>query len=258
MTNQASTTSDSIVPVTGDINTDAIIEAPSVRGDGTVTLRGLDDITEDQRELNAITVEIQNHQAQIELSQSQAEHCKEQEGRSYFEIGRLLLDAKAKVKMIKGAKWLDWLQENFGMSKRTAQKLMDTYKVLGDAQALSHFGYTKVSMLATLPAEKREAFLSQQHEVKGGESKSAEAMTTREFERAVRRCKEPKARAARPRITVEGFKKRLSSLGTRLDELVQSLALVDSDSDDCRELLDALLRDRVTKLSKQGSEVDVA
>jgi len=203
---------------------------------------------ENRRELEVIAVQIRSHEEQVELFKSQAEECKNQEGHSNFEMGRLLTDAKVKIKKVKGAKWLDWLGENFKMTPRHAQYLMKTYKALGNTNAISHLGYTKALILATLPSEKRDAFISS---LKDGESISAEEMTTREFEKAIREHKGPKAPPVPPKVTVERFSKRVTSLGTQLDDLVKSLSRVDGDSDACRKLLSELLSDRAAKLFEQ-------
>ncbi len=206
-----------------------------------------------QSELKTLAAEILRHK-------TQAERSKEQEDHSYLEMGRLLIEAKGKMKH---GEWGSWLTANFEMSVRTAQKLMDTYKSLGDAQSLSYLGYTKMTMLAILPSDKRDAFLSAQHKVEGDVLKMPVDMTTREFERAVRECKGPKVRSGQQTVSVKTLSKKLSSLGTQLNDVFDSLSRIGDDSDAYRELQKAvqefkaaqeLLSNSVAKLSEQSPE----
>lgn len=206
----------------------------------------------DQIAIETIVIKINSCLTQAKLHESQAEEI-------YFDMGKWLCEAKDKVKKLKGVKWLNWLEANFDMTERTAQIRMKTYNAfVNNPKALADLGYTKASILAPLSPDEREAFLpDQQHEVKEGVFKTVQDMTTRELERVIQESKKDKPRPPQQRVSVEGFSKKLSSLGTQLDDVVHSLSTIDGDAaETCKKLyteLCKLLEINASKLTEQPS-----
>jgi hypothetical protein len=210
-------------------------------------------------DLDTITAEILYHKQQAETS--------------FLEMGRLLIEAKDKVKRA-GLKWLPWLQDNFEMTPRTAQKLMELSREFGKAKSISHLGYTKASMLVALPPPKREDFMSNFYDFSTGESKSPEDMTAKQFGSAVQEYKKrtspPKrslfpASRSTPNIPegerpdpVKDFEDKVSSLEMRLDDVVSQIFDFEGDLDIRIELYDSLfelLNRKVSGLMERRPEI---
>ena len=189
----------------------------------------------------------------LETISDEIRHHKKQAETSFLEMGRLLLEAK---EMVKHGEWIPWLRDNFDMSQRTAQKLMELSREFGKASSISFLGFTKASMLVTLPRQKREGFLSNFHEIRPGEEKSIEDMTTKQFGKAVQAYKKrtssakqllfsgsrnpshiPAGEALDP---VKVFEDKLLSLDMRLGDVVSQIFDVEGDLDIRIELYDSL------------------
>ncbi|EJQ43544.1 hypothetical protein IEQ_04872 [Bacillus cereus BAG6X1-2] len=127
-------------------------------------------------DINVITAEIKSYQ-QIA-------------GQSIFEIGKRLKHVKEND-LVHG-EWMRWL-ETIGMKPRNAQQLIQvTIEFEGNANALSHLGFTKLLQITQLPANvDKKQFIEDVHTVPTtGEEKTVEEMTTREFEAVKKELKE--------------------------------------------------------------------
>lgn len=116
--------------------------------------------------------------------------CKIRAGEAILQIGRCLIEAK---ELLPHGEWLPWLNERVEYTERQAQRFMRLAKEYSNPTALSDLGATKALALLALPAEERERFMAQPHEVDGQE-KTVIDMSARQLEQAVREREEALAR----------------------------------------------------------------
>lgn len=103
-------------------------------------------------------------------------------GESILKIGQCLIEAKA---MLPHGEWLPWLNERVEFSERAAQKFMRLAREYSNPTTLTDLGFSKALALLTLPADEREIFLAEPHEVNGQE-KMVVDMSARELEKALK------------------------------------------------------------------------
>ena len=103
---------------------------------------------------------------------------KAQTVQSVIEIGKRLTEAKG---MLEHGQWLDWLENQVGLHKRTAQNFMQLAEQFPNTQPVAHLSYTKLLALLAVPEEERDEFLEVSHNV-SGEEKTVAEMTKRELE----------------------------------------------------------------------------
>ena len=117
----------------------------------------------------------------IEVITQEINFYKSQAGNAIIEIGKRLHEAK--LTLPHGA-WGAWLQNEVEFSERTAQNFMRIAKEYRNPQLIADMGNsaTKALLLLSLPAEEREEFVGEAHEI-DGEEKTVAAMTTKEMER---------------------------------------------------------------------------
>ncbi len=118
----------------------------------------------------------------IETITDEILELKQTAGEAILEIGNRLIEAQA---MLSHGEWLTWLTERVEFSPRTAQRFMRLSREWSNATALSHLGATKALALLALPAEEREQFMSETHQVDGQE-KNVIDMSARQLEQAIR------------------------------------------------------------------------
>ena len=116
--------------------------------------------------------------------------CKIRAGEAILQIGRCLIEAK---ELLPHGEWLPWLNERVEYSERTATRFMRLAREWTNQTALSDLGATKALALLALPAEERERFMEESHEVDGQE-KTVIDMSARQLEQAVREREEALAR----------------------------------------------------------------
>ena len=103
-------------------------------------------------------------------------------GEAILTIGRGQIEAKA---LLSHGEWLPWLEERVEFSEKAAQRFMKLAREYSNPTALSDLGATKALMLLAVPAESREAFASELHEV-NGEEKMVIDMTSRELDQVIK------------------------------------------------------------------------
>ena len=108
--------------------------------------------------------------------------CKVRAGEAILQIGRCLIEAK---ELLPHGEWLPWLNERVEFTERQAQRFMRLAKEWSNPTALSDLGATKALALLALPAEERERFMAELHEVDGQE-KTVIDMSARQLEQAIR------------------------------------------------------------------------
>ena len=112
--------------------------------------------------------------------------CKVRAGEAILQIGRCLIEAK---ELLPHGEWLPWLNERVEFTERQAQRFMRLAKEWSNPTALSDLGATKALALLALPAEERERFMAEPHEVDGQE-KTVIDMSARQLEQAIREREE--------------------------------------------------------------------
>ena len=147
---------------------------------------------------------------------------------SFIEIGRLLLEAKSYL--CKHGEWILWLEKNVDMPVCKAQRLMRIAKRFSEKAPELYWGYTKLYILAAIPEERYDEFISSKHDV-NGEMKSVHELSKNELQKVVRAWlgksnknapkNETSSTSARDPIAV-----RLDSLKACADEL---FSVIDSE-----------------------------
>jgi hypothetical protein len=97
--------------------------------------------------------------------------------------------------MIPHGQWGRWLEEKVEFSQWTANKLMRAAEEFSNCGALNNLPPTKIFALLDVPAEDREQFVQQPHELPTGETKTVDDMTTRELQEAIKARKEAEKKA---------------------------------------------------------------
>ena len=111
---------------------------------------------------------------------------------------------EAKLTLPHGA-WGAWLQNEVEFSERTAQNFMRIAKEYRNPQLIADMGNsaTKALLLLSLPAEEREEFVGEAHEI-DGEEKTVAAMTTKEMERLLKELEAERAEKELSLIHISG------------------------------------------------------
>ena len=127
----------------------------------------------------------------IEVITQEINFYKLQAGNAIIEIGKRLHEAK--LTLPHGA-WGAWLQNEVEFSERTAQNFMRIAKEYRNPQLIADMGNsaTKALLLLSLPAEEREEFVGEAHEI-DGEEKTVADMTTKEMERLLKELEAERA-----------------------------------------------------------------
>lgn len=140
-------------------------------------------------------------------------------GDAILAIGNCLIEAKG---ILSHGEWLPWLTEQVEFSERAAQRFMRLAKEWTNPTALSDLGATKALTLLALPAEDRDVFLNESHEV-GGEEKTVIDMTSRELEIAVRERNEALANAEKAAAEQKAAEDARDEMARQMDVVKASL-----------------------------------
>jgi hypothetical protein len=97
--------------------------------------------------------------------------------------------------MLPHGEWGRWLEKEVEFTDRTAQRFMRAAKEFANTTAMSDLPPTKIFALLDIPAEDREQFIQQPHELPTGETKTVDDMTTRELREAIKARKEAEKKA---------------------------------------------------------------
>lgn len=145
---------------------------------------------------------------------------KRQAGTSILEIGRRLNEAKAQLSH---GEWLPWLEHQVEFSEASAQRFMRLAREYPNPSPVTDLGVAKALQLLALPAEEREVFVAEPHEV-DGEEKTVLEMSKRELAKAIRERDEARNQAEGYRLKLESAAKRAESEAQeakiRVDELL--------------------------------------
>lgn len=121
----------------------------------------------------------------IETVTGEVLKLKRQAGNTMIAIGQKLIEAK---EMLPHGEWLPWLHDRVEFSERMAQQLMQLAREMTNPQTFADLEPSKVLALLAVPAEEREAFAAQPHNV-GGEEKTVKDMSVREIKEAIKQNK---------------------------------------------------------------------
>ena len=127
----------------------------------------------------------------IEVITQEINFYKFQAGTAIIEIGKRLCEAK---QCLPHGEWGEWLQNEVEFSERTAQNFMRIAREYKNPQLLADMGNsaTKALLLLSLPAEEREDFVGEAHEI-NGEEKTVAEMTSREMEQLIKEIETERA-----------------------------------------------------------------
>jgi len=187
------------------------------------------DIQANLRTLDKIAADVLVHTRNIEAS--------------FLEIGKCLIEAKAQCKH---GEWLKWL-EDVSISEVTAQRLMRVAREFPNPTALTDLGFTKALEIIALPPAKRDEVVSKPHDV-GGEMKTVDEMTSREFKAVVDKHKEPKNSNSNkltktkktPSMTKTDFHDKCKTVRLGLDCLLEYLDAMKGDSEQYSDISSAI------------------
>lgn len=107
---------------------------------------------------------------------------------SFLEIGNLLIEAKGQL--TKHGGWMNWLDNEVGISYRMAERYMQLARTYANSTSVTNLGMTKALALLALPEAQRESFISEPHEV-NGQQKTVSDMSVREIRRVIHKEMEP-------------------------------------------------------------------
>ena len=131
----------------------------------------------------------------IQQIETEINILKVQTAQNIIEIGKRLIEAKSQLQH---GEWGIWLESKVEFSQDTAR----------------NFPVSKIYALLNVPAEDRQQFIEEKHEVNGQE-KTVDEMTTRELQTAIKARQEAEERANR--LERELNKKELYSSGKDLE-----------------------------------------
>lgn len=182
---------------------------------------------------------------------------------SSIEIGRRLVEAKS---LLDHGEWGEWLEERVAYSKSTANNLMRIFDEYGSLQitmlddnamspAFQRLGYTQAVALLGLPAEDREAFITEN---------PVEDMTTRELQQAIRERDQARQEKDAAEMNLSQALRRALLAETNLEEAgEENAAEVETakerarEADEARKKAERALTDAIQK-GREESEKNAA
>jgi hypothetical protein len=173
------------------------------------------------------------------------------------ELGKRLIEAK---KSVNHGEWETWVNKN-NFSTEKARQYMVVANEFKDVKTQSALGFRKLFLLTDVPAEERENFISEPHQV-NGETKTVDEMTTRELQKAI---KEKQDLENKLKDSLE-FNKKAHELadvrGQERDEAVKTLeaakrvAIEKSEEAKCLENALKVEKDKL-KREKENSKIEI-
>jgi len=113
---------------------------------------------------------------------------KQQADKNYIEIGKLLIEAKDRLKH---GEWINWLKNNIEISLSKSENLMRIAEEYANSSPVANLGYTKASIMVRLPLALQGELINSVHEI-NGELKSIEELSKRELEKIIRERRQKK------------------------------------------------------------------
>lgn len=106
-----------------------------------------------------------------------------QRGLMTIELGKRLIVMKRRLGY---GEWLNWLENNFKLSDRTAQRFMACAERFGNTTTSSHLSQSQMWEMLALPAEDTEKFI----EAKKAEGTPVEDMTVKKLREEIQQYKQ--------------------------------------------------------------------
>ena len=177
----------------------------------------------------------------IEVITQEINFYKFQAGSAIIEIGKRLCEAK---QCLPHGAWGEWLQNEVEFSERTAQNFMKIAREYQNPQLIADMGNsaTKALLLLSLPADEREEFVGEAHEI-DGEAKTVAEMTTKEMEQLLKELEAERAEK-------EKLQSQLDLFQTEKDDAV------DAAYKETEDKLEALVaqKDAAEKAQREAEE----
>lgn len=131
---------------------------------------------------------------------------------NYWQLAEVFVKAK---ELVPHGEWGKWLEDNTGVSKRTADEMMAAYKRFGGIPQLQNVSKAKLFKMLPLPVDMEEQFLQENN---------IDEMSTREITEAVKRAKaEAQAEIDRERRARMDAEQRAIELERREPEIPQEI-----------------------------------
>jgi hypothetical protein len=127
----------------------------------------------------------------LDVIEAEISFYKSQTATGIIEVGKRLIEAK---EQIPHGEWGKWLEEKVEFSQVTATRFMRVAEEFGNLSAGTNLSGRKLWLLLDVPAESRQLFIEQPHEV-SGRIKTVDEMTTRELQKAIKERKEAEEKA---------------------------------------------------------------
>lgn len=188
----------------------------------------------------------------IETITSEILELKQTAGEAILEIGNRLIEAQS---MLSHGEWLTWLTEQVEFSPRTAQRFMRLSREWSNATALSHLGATKALALLALPADEREQFMSETHQVDGQE-KNVIDMSARQLEQALKERDEARKAAEAAKADASAAEQVRAKMEADMAATKNLLESARADADSARSRA-RVLEEKLRMLQEQPVEVAV-
>lgn len=177
---------------------------------------------------------------------------KQTAGEAILEIGNRLIEAQT---MLSHGEWLTWLTERVEFSPRTAQRFMRLSREWSNATALSHLGATKALALLALPADEREQFMAETHQVDGQE-KTVIDMSARQLEQAIKDRDEARKAAETAQAEASAAEQARAKMEEDMKLLNARLSGAQEDREQAAQAV-ARLEEQLAELKEKPVEVAV-
>ena len=159
---------------------------------------------------------------------------KQQADKNYIEIGRLLIEAKDRLKH---GEWINWLKNNIEISLTKSENLMRIAEEYVNSSPVANLGYTKASIMVRLPLELQGDLINAVHEI-NGELKSIEELSKRELEKIIReRRQKKKSKNGNIFDNNNYFYREIESIRGSIDALMNFIAKQVKDTDSQHDYL---------------------
>lgn len=197
----------------------------------------------------------------IEVITAEIQVLKSQVAVGFIEIGNRLLEAKSQLSH---GEWLPWLENQVQFSTVQAQRFMRLAKEYSNTSTLTYLGASKALALLVFSPDEREEFVAEAHMV-NGEEKTADEMSVRELEQAIRERKEAleaKERAEAEQQAAEQARGKMAQdmliANERIECLNETTAHLDTVIADLRAELVELRKQPIDAAFKEIPAGDVA
>ena len=153
-------------------------------------------------------------------------------------VGRLLNEAKDGGYVPHG-QWAEWVRQHTGFNPRTAQRLMQTARMVPEGSELSRLPISQVQAILALPDPEAQNSMAQRVEDEG--------LTLRELQEEIRKAKESEERARKQvEILKDQNRELLGDVQTVREQLnARERAQSESEMEQARRLAESLAQEKL-------------